>query len=371
MGLQAEQNYYQDILQNHKDYKTYKNIFTKLKKTGLHIITLKNLISVANNGMIDYYENNRGFSGLTENHITRLVDEFDYNSLGILSMVYNKKKKRLKTVDGSHRMGALCRLAVEGKLEKYWDEEIVIKVVDEKEFFTTYQNINSGIAHTKGNTLSNKDLAYGKLISYVTRHAEEASKLEIEFPRRNYKVLSFILYSLLDNKDDIAAWIEDWSYENVWANYRKEAAQDLKQPKPMLSKLKTDDCFELVSGVIIALKYLHELELRKKQFEANLIKDIPDQHARRRATKDMYPHVLYCDTIIGYLICAGSRKIHKLEDAKVAVTAITKRGTKLANMINRGHARTVDKFTISLYLDRAIFGNDVKAADLNYVVNTK
>ena len=369
MGLKAEANYYQDILENHKDYKTYKSVFAKLKNNGLHIISIKNLVSIANNGSIDYYENNRGFSGLIEHHIDRLVREFDYNSFGILSMVYNKKKNRLMTVDGSHRMCALCKLAAEGRLEEFWDEEVVIKVIDEKKFLTTYQNINSGIAHTKGNTLSNKDLAYGKLITHVTDEAEKASGVGTEFPRRNYKVLNFLLYSLLDNREDIADWTEDWSYENVWVNYRKEAARDLKQPEPEVRKLKKDACLELVSGVIIVLQYLHELDKRKKQFEEHLKEDIPDQHSRRRASKDMYPHVLYCDTIIGYLICAGSRKIYKLEDAGHAVTEIMKRSTKLANMINRSHCKIVDKFTISLYLDRAIFGDSVKAADLNYVIN--
>jgi len=52
MSLVAEFNHYNTILDEHKDYETYKNTFTKLKKIGLHIITIKELLSVVNNGLI-------------------------------------------------------------------------------------------------------------------------------------------------------------------------------------------------------------------------------------------------------------------------------------------------------------------------------
>lgn len=369
--LKVDANYYADIMDDHKDYKTFKSTFAKLKNVGLYIITIKEIISLANNGMLDYYEKNRGYRGITEKHVQKIVNEFDYNSLGIISMTFNKKNKRLMTVDGSHRMAALCQLAADDKIDMYWDYEIVVKVVEKADFLTTYQNINSGIAHTKGNTLTNTDLAYGKLISQLDEQAMLDSGLKIPFPRRNYNVLAFCLYSLSKHRENTEAWIEDWSYEHVWAKYRKGAAKDTKSPTPEIHKLKMNNCGNLVNGVIVALQYLEELEKRRKAFEAVLRKDIPDQFARKRTLKDNYPPVLYNDTIIGYLVCAGSRKIYKLEDVDCAVTQIMKRSTKLANMINRGHAKTLDKFSISLYLDRAIFGDQVKAQDLNYVINAE
>jgi len=365
----AEFNHYNSILDDHKDYETYKSTFTKLKKIGLHIITIKELLSVVNNGFIGYYEKNRGAKGLTQAHIDRLANEFDYNSLGILSMIYDKKKKCLMTIDGSHRLSALCQLAANDKLKRYWNKEVVIKIVDDKEFLTLYQNINSGIAHTRINTLTNTDLAYGKLIAELVKTAQIETGMKNVFPRKNYAVLSFILYSLIDHVDDIDSWMEDWSYEHVWGEYNRLARKDTRKAVPKISTLKLNQCANLIPGIGVALEYLHELMDRRRLFEAHLKQDIPDHHARKRTLNDTYPVVIYNDTIIGYLICAGSRKIHRLEDVDHAVTQIMKRGTRLGNMINRGNGKKIDKFAANLYLDRAIFGDQVKASDLNYIIN--
>lgn len=354
-------NYYAKILNGHKSYKTYAKTFQKIKTEGYHLISVKDLVSIANNGCIDFYRNNRGTGKLLERHIERLVDEFDMKAVGVITMVYDTEAKKLVTVDGSHRMSAFCQLAVDDMLEPYWNEVICVNVVNKEQFFTTYQNINSGIAHSKSNTLQNSDLAYGKMINKLIKLAEAQTGVKDGFAARHYKTVAILLHGVYMHRDVLETYIYDWSYENVWSQNCKAATADFIRPEPLIQNCTINDISCLVDGVCAALMYLDELAIRKKRYEKDLAKNILDSHTRKRQVSDAFPSVLTSTSLIGYLICAGSRSVYRVDNPKDYIEEILKRATRLRKITEMGHTGNAGKVDFSKFLDKSIFGSASKA----------
>lgn len=368
--MQQEATYYSEILGDHRDYQKYNSAFTKMKITGNHVMKIKELICVANRGKLDYYEKNRGEQGLNGAHIDKMVDEFDVDSLGVISMIFSKRKKRLMTVDGSHRMAALCYLAAEGFLDDFLDNDIFVKTVDEGAFLTTYQNINRSKSHSLKNVLTNRDLIYGGLIGQLVDQAiiETGAKA---LGVNSYTPIAHMMYALNEHKKNANLFTQDISYCTIHCLYARDARKDMRIPEPTIKGLKFKTVEAIVQGICIAMLYLDEVEKRRRLFEASLQTQIPDQHSRKRTMKSSFQSILESPYIIGYLICAGTRKIHQIDETMIddVATEILKRATKLTNMCAKGRGSKADRFGFNLYLDRAIFGQGVKTTDLNYIVN--
>ena len=354
---------YAETLNGHPSYKKYKTAEKELSYLGLHLITLKELVSLMNHGKIKIYDKNRGTVGLIDSHIDRIVDNFDFTSLGMIPMVHTDDG--LVTVDGSHRMTALCKLAVQGLLEPYWHEEIPVRIVKEDEKIRNYMNINSGIRHTKINTLTNDSLPYGKMISQIVKLAQTQTKLKVEIPARHYNCIATLIFAVQNNLLLCDEYLYNWSWENVSYQNSSLCRKDIIRPEPQINELSLSDCAPLVDGVAVVLEYLDKLAKHKKTVDKDLKKTIHDSKTRARTIKEAFPTSLLASSVIGYLMCAGSRKEYQLKHVDEFWEAIYSHATTIGNKMDMKQGMN-SKAKLSKYLDNIIFGKQMKADRIRY-----
>jgi len=262
----------------------------------------------------------------------------------------------------------LCEMAVDGVLEQYWNNEVAIKVLSTKQFYTVYQNINSGISHKVSNILTNQDLAYGKLINQLISLAEAETGLTNIYKGSHLKTLAFMIHAIYTNLDVKDSYIRNWSYENVWSQNCKAATADFIKPKPKVSKCTINDIQELTEGLCAVFNYLSKLAKERRKYEKQLKESLSDPHSRKRALNDAYPAVLTSTTIIGYILCAATREEFKVpQDASLWYDEIFSRGTRLTKIAEGGQRGLAGKVDFSRFLDKAIFGNNkVKKTAIRY-----
>lgn len=208
------------------------------------VTTIRELVLAWRSEELLPYENNRGLLGVSSNRVSKIVESFDSNGLGVFTMA--KVKDKYQLADAHTRMESLDELA-DSLNTNILDKQVLLSIVPEAQLVPIYALLNDGKSHSGAMKISNPDYLLGNVGKRLMRQA--GINISPTFQQNMWDVI----LSFLTQETDLTLC-------DVYRARRLVDNEYIDVPAGMGTKLPINK--EQSDSVIKALKYYKEVMIQ-------------------------------------------------------------------------------------------------------------